>query len=237
MTTTPARGALLLLFDVADEARDEHDDWHTHEHMPERLALPGFLRGSRWARAAGEGPRYAVVYEVAEPAVLDGAAYRARLEQPTPWTARMMRHYVGMRRTLCAVAAAQGEGLGGTSLVITLDAAEGAWPALRRRLIEECLPGLAARRGLASVRLLENALPAAMTREQALRGRDGAVAGALWITGYDAAAVAALTRGELAAGWLAVAGASASEHALFTLGFALTAAAAPASAPAARVAT
>lgn len=236
MTTTPARGALLLLFDVADEARDEHDDWHTHEHMPERLALPGFLRGSRWARAES-GPRHAVVYEVTEPAVLDGAAYRARLEQPTPWTARMMRHYVGMRRTLCAVAAAQGEGLGGTSLVITLDAAEGAWHELRRRLIDDCLPGLAGRRGLASVRLLENALPAAMTREQAIRGRDSAVAGALWITGYDAAAVAALARGDLAAGRLAAAGASASEHALFTLGFALTAAAAPASARAARDAT
>ncbi len=234
MTMPQAGGALLLLFDVAAEARAEHDDWHTHEHMPERLALPGFLRGSRWTRVGDDGPRYAVVYEVAEPAVLDGADYRARLEQPTPWTARMMRHYVGMRRTLCAVAAAQGAGLGGSGLVITLDAAEGGWPALRRRLIDDGLPALAGRRGLASCCLLENALPAAMTREQAIRGRDAAVAGALWITGYDAKAVAALAAGELGAERLAAAGASASGYALFRLGFILTAAGAPASAPATR---
>ena len=78
-----ARGAMLLLFDVAADAVDEHDDWHTHEHMPERLAIPGFLRGSRWTRTT-PGPRYCVLYEVADLAVLDSPAYRARLDDPTP---------------------------------------------------------------------------------------------------------------------------------------------------------
>ena len=96
VSPSQARGALLLLFDVAAAAIDEHDDWHTHEHMPERLAIPGFLRGTRWTRRA-PGPRYCVLYEVAEPAVLDSPAYRARLEHPTPWTSRIMPHYVGMR--------------------------------------------------------------------------------------------------------------------------------------------
>ena len=49
--TPRARGAMLLLFDVAADAVDEHDEWHTHEHMPERLAIPGFLRGTRWIHA------------------------------------------------------------------------------------------------------------------------------------------------------------------------------------------
>lgn len=43
-----ARGVMLLLFDVAPGAVAEHDAWHTHEHMPERLRIPGFLQGTRW---------------------------------------------------------------------------------------------------------------------------------------------------------------------------------------------
>ena len=38
---------MLLAFDIAADAIAEHDDWHTHEHLPERLAIPGFLRGTR----------------------------------------------------------------------------------------------------------------------------------------------------------------------------------------------
>lgn len=38
--------AMLLLFDVTGEAIAEHDVWHTHEHLAERLSLPGFLRGT-----------------------------------------------------------------------------------------------------------------------------------------------------------------------------------------------
>ena len=36
------RAAMLLSFDIAAEAQLEHDDWHSHEHLPERLAIPGF---------------------------------------------------------------------------------------------------------------------------------------------------------------------------------------------------
>ena len=39
--------AMLLSFDIAPEAIEEHDRWHTHEHLPERLSIPGFLRGTR----------------------------------------------------------------------------------------------------------------------------------------------------------------------------------------------
>ena len=46
--------AMLLSFDIAPEAIDEHDRWHTHEHLPERLAIPGFLQGTRWVAIAGE---------------------------------------------------------------------------------------------------------------------------------------------------------------------------------------
>jgi len=221
---------MLLLFDIAASAIQEHDDWHTHEHMPERIAIPGFRRATRWHREGG-APRYCVLYEVDDLGVLDGAAYRERLENPTPWTARMMTHYIGMRRTLCRVAGQGGHGVGGSALVVTFAAEQGREAALRRHLLEELLPGLHERRGLAAWRLLENALPAPMTREQAIRGRDAAVASALWVTGYEPRALAALVQGEgsgageLAAERLAARGAAAVESMMFTLANAVHAAA------------
>src|SRR6478672_3359944 len=92
--------AMLLSFDVEAGAVDEHDRWHTHEHLPERLSIPGFLRGTRWVASEGE-PRYMVLYEVQDLAVLSSEAYLARLNSPSPWTQKMMPHYRGMQRGLC----------------------------------------------------------------------------------------------------------------------------------------
>jgi hypothetical protein len=197
VNTSEARGAMLLLFDVAEAMHVEHDDWHTHEHMPERLGLPGFLRGSRWvSRTAGQ--RYCVLYEVADLGVLDSAAYRARLEAPTPWATKMMGFYRGMRRTLCERGAASGSALGGTALVMTFAANGGRADRLQPWLVDELLPRLSLRPGLCSARLLRNALPAAMTREQSIRGRDASVESALFVTGDDEDQVAALCGAELA---------------------------------------
>ena len=57
------KAAMLLTFDIMEAAICEHDDWHTHEHLPERLSIPGFLRGTRWVPVRGS-PRYAVIYEI-----------------------------------------------------------------------------------------------------------------------------------------------------------------------------
>jgi hypothetical protein len=220
-----ANGALLLLFDVAVDAIAEHDHWHTHEHMPERLGIPGFLRGSRWI-AAGPGPRYCVLYEVAAPAVLDAPRYRERLDNPSPWTSAMMKRYAGMRRTLCTVDAAAGAGLGTSALVIGFSPQPGRAPELARWLGTSVVPDLAARPGLASCGLLHNALAAPMTAEQAIRGRDGSVDAALFVTGYAHGVVAALATGELAAERFAEHGAApaSQERMLFRLAYALTAA-------------
>jgi hypothetical protein len=171
--------SILLSFDIAPEAIAEHDDWHTHEHMPERLSIPGFLRGSRWTAIRGE-PRYMVLYELAEPGTLTSAAYLQRLNNPTPWTSKMMPHYRGMRRSLCSVVASRGVGIGGFArLLVFNDANEDAamW------LIDEILPTLPSQRGIASAHLLQPTVSAPMTREQGLRGTDAAGYSALLVDG------------------------------------------------------
>ena len=63
-----------------------------------------------------------------------------------------------------------------------------------------------------------------MTREQALRGRDGAVHSALWVTGYDVDAIAALAADDLRKERLTGYGAEAVEHTGFRLAYSLDAA-------------
>src|SRR4029077_14235912 len=74
-------GAMVLYYDIVREVLEDHDDWHTHEHFPERVGIPGFLRASRWV-TLGDGPRYLVVYEVEEVGVLSDAPYLERLNNP-----------------------------------------------------------------------------------------------------------------------------------------------------------
>ena len=55
--------AIAMWWDMAPAHRVEFEDWHSHEHFAERLGIPGFLRGSRWADAAG-GNGFFVMYEL-----------------------------------------------------------------------------------------------------------------------------------------------------------------------------
>jgi len=177
--------ALALSFDVEAGAIAEHDQWHTQEHMPERLSIPGFLRGSRWT-AEGRSPRYFVLYEVRDLAVLTGPDYLARLNAPTPWTTKMMPRYRGMRRGLCGVRASAGAGLGHALLTIHYAPAAGRARELHDWLARDALPAMAAQPGFACAHVLEAAAAAPMTSEQRIRGQDETVRSVLVVTGYDA---------------------------------------------------
>jgi hypothetical protein len=190
------RAAMLLSFDVVSEARLEHDDWHSHEHLPERLAIPGFRRGSRWTALAG-GPAYFVLYEVGELGVLSSPSYMDRLNHPSPWTTKMMPSYRGMRRGLCEIVARAGHGLGGFGLLLRFDVGAPGQAMLCDWLTREMLPALPAQTGLASSLLLRSGLQAAPTVEQSIRGQDAAVDWALLVTGFARAPVDALASGVL----------------------------------------
>ena len=185
--------AMLLSFDVEADAIEEHDRWHTHEHLPERLSIPGFRRGTRWLATDG-GPRYMVLYEVESLATLASEAYLARLNNPTPWTTKMMPHYRGMSRGLCGVLGSFGFGQGSAAALIRFTPEASHSMPLSRWLLEEALPAVPQMPGLCSAHLLQGAQTAAMTNEQRIRGADRGVDSALIITGYDSNAVAACAK-------------------------------------------
>lgn len=186
---------MLLSFDVAPDAIVEHDEWHTHEHLPERLSIPGFVRGTRWIARDG-APRYFVMYEVEHLATLTSEAYLERLDFPSPWTSRMMSHYRGMRRGFCTVSGSFGDGLGHAGGLVRFRPAAGAEVSLRRWLLDGVLPDVPSRPGIGSAHLFEGASTPPMTNEQRIRGADAGVDWALFVTGYDADAVAELMRAD-----------------------------------------
>jgi len=215
--------AMLLSFDIEADAIDEHDRWHTHEHLPERLSIPGFRRGTRWI-ASGGGPRYMVLYEVESLATLASEAYLARLNQPTPWTTRMMPHYRGMNRGLCTVVGSFGLGQGGAAALIRFTPEASQSAALVRWLLEEALPAVPQMPGLGSACLLQGAQMAAMTNEQRIRGADRGIDSAIIVTGYDSHAVAAYADALCAASGLPARGAGELSCASYVSGYSLASA-------------
>ena len=108
----PGKGAVAIWHDIAPEGRDQFYAWHGQEHMPERVAIPGFLRGRRYVAVAG-APEYFNLYETGSTAVLAGRDYLDRLDHPTPWTTATVTHFRGVARSLCEVDCTFGEGEGG----------------------------------------------------------------------------------------------------------------------------
>lgn len=201
--------AMLLWYDIVPDQVAEHDEWHTREHFAERVGIPGFLRAQRWVAHAGTAPRFFVTYEVRDVGVLTSAAYLDRLDHPTPWTRRMMPHFRGMVRGFMRRERSLGTVLGAELLVVRYAARPDAGPALSRWLVDEALPAVVARAGVASAFTLVADGAPPMTAEQALRGRDATVDRVVLVSGYSAAAIDAAAREVLDEGALTSHGAAA----------------------------
>ncbi len=168
--------AVVMWWDVAPEMRAEWEHWHSSEHMPERLAIPGFLRGTRWVALSGE-PSYFVLYEVAELATLTGAAYLDRLNNPTPWSRKMMPHHRNMVRSLCVLREGWGGGVAHALATIRFSPTSDSTRLPRGR-------------GLTGAHLLQSQpMSGAPTTEQKIRGGDASADWVLLIGGYDVEAV------------------------------------------------
>jgi hypothetical protein len=188
------RAALAMWWSFPPEAQAEVEDWHSHEHFPERLGIPGFLRGSRWLDLSG-APSYYIMYEAARLATLTTGPYLERLNNPTPWSQRMMPNHLGMVRSLCRVRASFGGGLAHAMATLRFTPKRGSGLP---QLLEEKIAPLPRRKGLTAAHLLQSApMPAGQTEEQRIRGNDRAADWILLVNGYDVEAVRAVASGEL----------------------------------------
>jgi hypothetical protein len=71
------KGVLAIWNGIAPEVEDDFVAWHVREHIPERVGLPGFLRGRRYVAVDGV-PKYFNFYETDAVDDLSSAAYMTR---------------------------------------------------------------------------------------------------------------------------------------------------------------
>jgi hypothetical protein len=134
-------GAVAIWNDVAPEGLGEFYEWHHREHMPERVGIPGFLRGRRYI-AVGGAPAFFTLYEATGTDVLAGPHYLERLNNPTPLTRHVIpKYFHNMVRGVCDVRLSVGAGEGGWLITLRFAAEAEREHQLSRHLME-VLPGI-----------------------------------------------------------------------------------------------
>jgi hypothetical protein len=94
-------GILAIFQNVVPGREPEFEEWFQHEHLPERMAVPGFLLGRRHEAVSGH-PHYFHFYVTRSVQVLKSATYRERVSKPTPMTRTVMSEIVkDVFRTVC----------------------------------------------------------------------------------------------------------------------------------------
>src|SRR4051794_9340570 len=181
--------AVAMWWDIAPASRSEFEDWHSHEHFPERMSIPGFRRGSRWASEDG-GEGFFVLYELEAYEALTSPHYLARLNAPTPWSTKMMPHHRNMVRSQCHVVATRGGAVARHALTVRFSMAPGRDGDVRTHLASR-VDALFVQPGLVGVHLLRHETPALpATTEQVIRkGADQVAEHVLVVCGYDGAAL------------------------------------------------
>jgi hypothetical protein len=170
--------ALAIWMDVDPAGEEDFNAWYSRQHLPERLGVPGFLRGRRYA-AVGSAPAYFTLYETATADVLSSPAYLERLNDPTDWTRRALPVVRRMTRNAYRrLAATPGDGVERHLLTARVQPASGRGPYVRDWLEAEVAGTLAGLEGVAAaaVYATETGGTSVVTEERRIVG--GEVVGA-----------------------------------------------------------
>lgn len=86
----PNKGLLLVISDPPAAFEEEFNAWYDTDHIPERLAIPGFETGTRFV-SADRARRYLALYDLAHVGVLETPEYLAFSGTNfTPWSKRVV---------------------------------------------------------------------------------------------------------------------------------------------------
>jgi len=144
--------AVLVWNDIANDGREQFYAWHDKEHMPERLSIPGFRRGRRFAKP-GHSPEWLTMYEADDLSVATSPEYLARLNAPTPGTVNALRYFLNTSRAVCRVVHSIGSSTGGHVLAMRLGVPTAQSGAMCRFLCGEAFPRVIAVTGIVACHL------------------------------------------------------------------------------------
>ena len=172
-------GFLAIWSDVEPDNLTDYRHWLTREHTTERVTTKGFLANRVFRADRSDIDRFFILYELETPEVLDGPAYLARLNAPTPWSQRIMPQLGNFVRGGGVVTARAGRGEGSTIVALRIE----RLPEAPQRLADD----IVALDGIAAVQIgaTDVARTSVPTVEKGMRQNEGVFAGLLLIEALD----------------------------------------------------
>lgn len=107
LSQSTTHGLMAFWSDIAMANQPAYQRWHNNEHIPERLSIPGFVRGRRFRSVTNE-LRFLMYYDTTSLEVLTSPAYLARLNAPTPRTCNALKWFQNGNRTAYHLVASHG---------------------------------------------------------------------------------------------------------------------------------
>ena len=181
-------GFLAIWSDVERSNLTDYRHWLTREHTTERVTTEGFLANRVFRAVRADIERFFIFYELQTPEVLDGPAYLARLNAPSPWSQRIMPQLGNFIRGGGVVTARAGRGEGAVIVALRLE----RLPESPQRLADD----IAALDGVAAVQIgaTDIARTSVPTTEKGMRKDEGVFAGLLLIEALDQPSLRAAVR-------------------------------------------
>jgi hypothetical protein len=178
-------GFLAIWSDVAAQDLTDYRHWLMREHTTERVTTKGFLASRVFRATSDDVNRFFILYELEAPEVLDGEAYLARLNAPTPWSQRIMPRLGNFMRGGGTMVARAGRGEGATILALRIEKLPGHPQGLAEALV--------ACDGIAAVQIgaTDEARTSVPTTEKGMRKEEGFFSGLLLIEALDIASLQA----------------------------------------------
>lgn len=172
-------GFLAIWSDVERSNLTDYRHWLTREHTTERVTTDGFLANRVFRADRSDIERFFILYELEKPEVLDGPAYLARLNAPSPWSQRIMPQLGNFIRGGGVLTARAGRGEASTIVALRLE----RLPQSPQLLADD----IAARDGVAAVQIgaTDIARTSVPTVEKGMRKDEGLFAGLLLIEALD----------------------------------------------------
>lgn len=172
-------GFLAIWSDVEQNDLIDYRHWLTREHTTERVTTKGFLASRVFQARRADINRFFILYELEAPEVLDGPAYLARVNAPTPWSQRIMPKLDNFVRGGGTISARAGRGEGAVVVPLRLE----RLPDEPQRLAEDLI-GVD---GVAAVQIgtTDLARTSVKTVEKEMRKHDVVFAGILLIEAVD----------------------------------------------------
>jgi hypothetical protein len=173
---TTGEGLFVAWYDTDPAFQPELDRWHSKEHMPERVRLPGFLTGQRY-RGLDEQRHYCVLYRTDDVRTFVSEPYLQVLNNPTEWTRRMMPGFRNLNRSLCSVVREAGSGFGNILHTIQFSPAPTRESGVLNWIDDVAIPTVLAEPGAVRLALAisNKAITRTKTNEQALRAQPDAI--------------------------------------------------------------